>query len=747
MHGRGRTTSTLGVALALCGIAAAGFVLRSTGAPGVFPDARTVVVENGDGLYHARLAHFSFTRFPEFLTWDWYLAGPLGGAVPWPPGFDLLVAATARLLGASGIDYVLAWSGPVLGTLAVFAVFAAARTIAGALPSLIAALLYAGFGITIAYSIVGGGDHHGFVSLLGAAWLALALGFVSPSAGPRRVRLLAAGIAAVRAAMLVGWSGSLLYVAIADGSVALVCVGLGDVRRLRAFGAGALASAALAAPFVAKAGVISGGVFSGITLSALHLCVVSAAGALALAAGEWERRRPAGSAVRRVLRTAAAVAAAGALLASSELAREQIAPALRFLTLRDASGAGTVEQLPLFPLFGRSPLHPATVYFGNWAWALPVAPLLALLAAADPLRRVPALLLAGWSAPLVALAVVQLRYGNDAAAPAAVCFAVGLAELMRLVQGWTRIPAAAAKGVAVALALALLAPALRDFAPEVPAALRHLVGRRSEAAAPTLDAKATLAAFARQVRAATPETPGFDDDGRPGYGVVGLPSIGHALRYYARRPVAADNFWDKFETYGLASGLLELSDEPTAVDRAASLGIRYVVTMPIQMPPDSLHQRLHLDDGRSVGGRPRLERLRLVTEGPRGGTPLLSPYGVSLPSGTPPYKLFEIVPGAVLEVTTTPGQEVVAEALVETPTSRRFFHRAEATADASGVARIRVPYADATRAPTRLVGPWRIRAGDADERSASVTDEEVETGAVVPVPQTKYDGGGAAQRP
>lgn len=740
----GRARSAAVVVIALVAIAACAFALRSVGLEHVFPAPGVVVFENGDGPYHARLAHYAFSSFPRALTFDSYLAGPLGGAVPWPPGFDLVIAAAARMTGAVAIDRVLAWSGPVLGTLAVFAVYAAARTLATAPLALVASMLYAGFGVTVAYSIVGGGDHHCWVGLLGAVWLALALWFSSPRASGWLAGL-ALGLAAVRALLLLSWSGSLLYVAIADGSLLLVCAATGDERRLRLLGIGALVSAALVAPVVWSFGEISGGAFSTIMLSNLHLTIVASLGVLALAASVDARIRPDASSPRRLAALVVAGIAIVAVLVSIGPIREQLLPALRFMTLNDAAGAGTVEQLPLFPLFGRKPLFPATVYYGAWVYALPVAPVFPLFAARDRSRSVPALVLALWTTPFTVLAVTQVRYGNDVGAAAAVCFALGLGAIVGRLR--PRIGEAGAYAAVFGLAIALIVPSVRDLLSNVAPTIEFLRIGGARGDTMIADSRGTLAKFAQQVRAVTPETAGFDGAGQPEYGIVSDPNIGHSLRWYARRPVAADNFWDKFPTWDLASGLLLLTSEDEAVEHARALRARYVVTMPSQMPAGSLGQRLHTGDGRAGEGRPRLERLRLVTEGPRGGVPLLKPYGMRVAPGVQPYKLFEIVAGAVLVARVTPGTKVEAEVAVDTPTGRRFPYRAQAVADANGVARLRVPYASETTAPVHPSGPWRVRVGDGPERSVTVTDADVESGAIVSVPGGEYDGRGAAARP
>lgn len=716
---------------ALLALAATAFALRSIGLEQVFAPDGSVIFENGDGPYHARLAHYVFMNFPSFLSWDPYLAGPLGGAVPWPPGFDLLIAGVARLLGAAGIDRVLAWSGPVVGTLTVLMVYVAARALVRPWPAVGAAALQAGFGSPISYSTVGNGDHHGWMALLGATWLSLALRFVRPDTSLRRLSLLSAGMAAIRTAVLLTWSGSLLYVAIADGSVGLVCIAYGDTRALRALAVGLLATALAATPVVRSIGATAGGPFSSIMLSWFHLVVLAALATFVLALSAWEGYWPARSLLRRLLRPVlAALAIAAGLLAIGPI-RADVLPALRFLTLNDAAGAGTVEQLPLFSLFGRRPLYPATVYFGGFAYAIPLVPLFALLAARRPQARRSALVLAAWTAPFVLLTLTQLRYGNDLAGPAALGFVLALGSLASALSSPRSLGPRGSGVLVAALGLALLVPSLRDFVAHAGPSLRYVLDRGT--ATQALDAKGSLARFARTIREVTPETPGFDGPGVPDYGLLANPSIGHSLRYYSRRPVAADNFWDKFPTFALARDLLWLVDEREAYTDAGRLRVRYVVTMPEAESPASLNERLHVADGNASGGYPRLEHFRLVTEGPPGGVPLLAPFGLRVPPGTLAYKLFEIVPGAVLEVSAPPRSMVEATLDLETPTPRRFTVVARAIADAKGVARIRVPYATQAALPTRALGPWRLTTADGGIWRIDVGEEDVTAGRVVPV--------------
>jgi hypothetical protein len=100
-------------------------------------------------------------------------------------------------------------------------------------------------------------------------------------------------------------------------------------------------------------------------------------------------------------------------------------------------------------------------------------------------------------------------------------------------------------------------------------------------------------------------------------------------------------------------------------------------------------------------------------------------------SAAPPYKLFEVVPGARLDVAAPSGERVVAEVEVATPTGRRFAYRSEAIADATGTARLRLPNATRTSAPARPVGPWRLRAGDRAPVALAVGESDVLDGVTI----------------
>ena len=105
-----------------------------------------------------------------------------------------------------------------------------------------------------------------------------------------------------------------------------------------------------------------------------------------------------------------------------------------------------------------------------------------------------------------------------------------------------------------------------------------------------------------------------------------------------------------------------------------------------------------------------------------------------------PYKLFEFVRGATIEVRIQPGEQLTLELPLKTPSGRRFVYRAVGRADAGGRARLRVPYANPRERRQRILdervtrvealGPYQLRAG---ERRfwAHASEEEIQRGAVV----------------
>lgn len=723
----------LATVLALAGVAAACFALRSLGLEEIFGRDGTVALDLGDGAYHARLVAWSFANFPSFLTFDPYLAGPNGGAVPWPPLFDLLVAGAARVLGvgADGTDAVLAWAGPLLGVFAVAMVYAAARSLADRGTALGAAALYASFGITNEYGTVGNGDHHAFVATLAAIWLALSLAFVAkPSARTGRIVALAVGLALVRAAMLTGWNGSLLYVALADGTLMLACTVIGGRRLLVAFGSSAWLSAALVIPVVRRFEVFTGGPWSSTTLSNLHVAVAIGLGAVAFALVALEAARPASSARARVYRLVGVTAVAVLSSLSVPALRAGFVGGLRFLTLQDAVGAATYEQMPLFPLLGRAAIASPWRLFGWLVYLVTIAPLMPLIAVPrESAARVPALLLVAWAAVLGVLALTQMRYANDFAAPGAICFALLLTWLPRYFG--VRAPLAGLFEAAVGLALiwpCAVTPA-RAFAP----ASWHSVVSGPPPGDPLLrSVNGTLVRFAQSVRAATPETPGYLDTGAPEYGMLCNPNIGHTLRHYARRPVVGDNFWDFSPVFERFAAFGDFDDEAKATALLDELRIRYLVTIDSGgRDHDTIMGRLEAEDGVGSEARAPLARFRLITEGPRGGYSMQG-LAARRRHETVPYKLFEVVRGATLTVPAPAATRVFAEVTIATPSGRHVVYRVAGDAAAGGTATLVLPYATQTSAPAHPTGPWRVGAGDRNW-TVGVDDAQVQEGATIAV--------------
>jgi dolichyl-diphosphooligosaccharide--protein glycosyltransferase len=739
----GRPATAIGIAglvlLALC--------VRATGLAEVFREPGEVILRSADSSYHARRALYGFVNFPSLLTFDPYIAYPDGAEVPMPPLYTWSLSATARLLasGESGFERVAAWWTPLLAALTVLPVFAIGRAaavavqgagappLAGAGAGLLAAFLFALLPASSRASSLGDVDHHAAVALLGACQLAASLALLRARARAAVFRA-ALGLACVLAALVLSWSGSLLLVGV--GAPALLLAALLEPRRgsLFAVAAAHAGAAALVLPWLLAAGPPAAGAFTTTNLSWFHvlalLGVGSLAGLLALCAGALATF---GIARRLLLALGLAACVSGLLSLAFPGVRDSLAAAAAFLLREDSWGERNLEQQPLLVDWGEPGRVPTVViHFGWLAPLLPLAPLALLSGARARASRAASLCLVLWSAPLTLLAFAQSRFCNELTPVAAAGFAVCLLACARPLR---RLHPLLPLGAAAAVATALLWPGLeKTHARRLPATLHWLQGGGPPS---KLGGEASLVRFARMVRQATPETAGFlEPDGRPEYSVLAKPSHGHTLNYEARRATPANNFGPYLdrEKYLRATRFLSAPSEREVVAIAEGFRARYVMTFAREnADPFTFHDRLHGFDGVGPGRARPSERMRLVTEGPRHGDPLRSAFpSLWAPMRTIPYKLFELVRGAQLQVVAEPGTRVLAELEIETPLGRRFHYRQEARVEADGRVALRVPYATQTSLPTRPLSAWGVWVGSS-RFPVALTDADVREGRSVRV--------------
>jgi asparagine N-glycosylation enzyme membrane subunit Stt3 len=538
-------------------------------------------------------------------------------------------------------------------------------------------------------------------------------------------------------AMPIVWSGSLLYVALAEGA-RFVVAGLlwRHPGRLLDQAASAGISALLIAPWVALAPTPIDGAFASTALSWLHVWVLLSLCALAVVMALLERKRPEPRLAMRGLRALGiglAVMLPG--LAIPGLV-STLGTALTFVSGQDVWAAGGPEQQPLFSSTAEVLKRSATVRFGWLVYLVPLLPLIVGVGLRDRARREQTTLFLMWTTLFAALALKQVRFAHDLAPLASVVFGwLGVAAR----DGLARVvPRTAASAVAVALALALLWPAIAQV--HLPRA-RFALDQLARAGGPeTADASRGVtplspweseARFAVEVGRVTPETAGYLDARQtPEYALLVDPSFGHSFLYWARRPVPANNFGQYLdrEKFDAAALFYAETDATRALEALDRLDPRFVVTaMDPYAPPLPYSQRLHRGDGFRGSDPVCGPCLRLVSEGPPGGTRRL----MQGRGGYVAYKLFERVDGALVEVAAPPGAQVKLELDLVTPLGRRPQFEIEARADDDGWARLRVPYATDPGPPVHAEGPYRVRVGDADVRSLEVPDEAVRSGAVI----------------
>jgi dolichyl-diphosphooligosaccharide--protein glycosyltransferase len=696
--------------LLLLAAAAGALLVRMLGAEEVFR-GEDVVFRGMDAYYHARRALYSLVHFPELLQRDAYLNFPYGSAVPWPPFYDLLLAALAKLLGGgqATLDRVGALLPPLFGTLLVLPVFFVGRAVGGRDAALLAAGYVALLNAAVGYARVGFADHHAWIALLGATLLALVGAILGRS-------------------LALSWGGSVLVFVFSESAlVAAAALEPERSRRARFCLANAasclLTAALLVVPARSMATTADYGAspilfttFQPILFTCLALLCLALEGLARVNLG-----RSAASRLALALALASLLAAAG-LTGLPSLGRG-LQEGLHFMASTHIGEGLVLEEMPLFAARGVLDRTLPERLFGYAIYFLPLVPLALAPALRDPSRRRAALLFAVWFLGYGALSLTGVRWTNEFAYTAAVGLALLTVALDRLLAKWLRAkPLARRFAVGVVVAMLLL-PVLRVHAERATGSFRGLRGAPAPASLESVTHR-----FAQEVRLATPETSGFLDAGAaPEYGIFTWSGIGHALQYVARRPTPADNFGRMIglddRNFRLSSALYLLDREEPAVRILDRLGTPYLVVPGLHSPrPDLLVARLHGDDGSARNGRPAFTRFRLLLE----SVPLSASGGF--------LKLFERVEGALLEIDSVPEAAVEIRVRLLANSGRSLVWRAETRADLQGQARVRLPYATRdSRSPTVALGSVVVDDG-VSRRRVEVPEQAVREGAVIPVP-------------
>lgn len=749
-------------ALLLAAIVALAFLLRTTQATEVFVGDRVVLAEN-DPWYHLRRILLSLENLPRVPGFDPWIDHPHGAPVVFAPLFDLAIALLAKATGAAGdpraVAALAAFVPPVLGALTCLPTAALAARAAQPAAALPAALLLALFPAHAWYSRIGFVDHHVAVTLLQTILALLAVVATGLGRAATRARLPRPGATAAATATLacgvLAWNGFPLLLAVLDAGLLAAWVA-SDTAGRRSIARFALALHAGAALLVLP-GVLSvvsdtGEPVATRTLSLAHPAAL-AAGAAVAGAGLLAST-PGGTSA------ASAAAILAALVVGAGAARGMLGETWSWIFARNDPFMGAVqESLPILQgPDGRLDFDGPQVWMTRFFLAAPL-----LLAAAglriersrttEPDRG--RVFLLAWTVPLLALVLLQRRFGETAAPALAVLAADALVDLGAFVRRASRsrgvgVGAARTLGAAVPVAVAafavwpyhgaLLRSPGRLASPFRAPVLAGSTDRANEAdlaAREDSDDLRSVQALAR-LDAVLGREEAAGGAPRGAAGAMNSWPLGHKLLAVAGLPVTATPFGSYVggTAFEDTTDFMLSGDEATALGILSRRGSRWVViddrlgTIGASIVgrggnPRDWYDRREGPAGLEYSVRAPLAHstwfrlVRLggaesdvpVAEGRREKVPALGRFRLvvdSAPDGAPGFvQAWEVVPGARLSVRTSPGVEVRASYAWTSDAGRERRYFATAVADDRGDARLLLPYSS-ERADLGQFSTWRL---------------------------------------
>jgi len=705
----------------------AGLAVRLSPWAAVFREGRVFFVDTDD-FYHLRRIMTAAANFPGLPMFDPYLGFPSGFPVNWPPLYDFFVGLLTLVAGLGRPSLrlsqtVAALVPPLAGVATLWLFHRAARRICGRRAALWSLAFAAVLPSLVFYTLLGRPDHHCFENFW---FMAALLPILKLIAGGGEEPAAAAWAAAAGAAGVLFWLGSVAFSVILFSFAASELAfprrpGAPPARAFFWLGAAFLLEAALLLPFCAISRWASNGAVLFDAPSAFQPLMLACCG-LGTLGLYWRRVRGRGG------RTI--VVCAAAFLAAAFLAARGVAALALFASAPLPIFESTSEMQPLLAPFGRWGLAYAGSCFGWAFWALPpLAFFFAHEARRDPAKR----LVLAWTALMGALALWQTRYAYHLSLPAVLLFGWGAERAaLRLAalaaaRGLAR-PRLWGRAVTLALALALLFPALKNVA-----ALPFV-------AADSLTGDADLIEACAWIRENTPPTRSlWRDEGAPEYGVYSIHNVGNQVAAIAQRPAAAGNMHFLRRQILDSIAFFFMDGAQPAYDFLRARRFRYLLlsdlvhtgVLPLYarlfhrdgydfaprpngglpLAPrflDLVYMRLYVFDGSlaRLGGRmiAPADHFRLVHESPREN------FGVRV------YKVFEVVPGARLAGGCRTGV-VEASVLVRTNQGRKFVYRNFAVCGKDGRYAMNLPYAGTYSVVCRGL-----------RRSLSVAEREIEAG-------------------
>ncbi len=685
--------------------------------------------------------------FPALPTFDSFISFPQGAHIPWPVGFDLLVA----LPGLLGLPYpsLGGWGAllmPLLGGLSVYLTYRLVRAIFDPASGLVASVFMAFMGGVIGYTMLGRVDHHGLVAPVTIGMFLAML--ASIRAGTPRKTLAWGGLCGLLTAFSVGsWiiTPPLYFLPVPMTILAVLWSGGAENARRAAWSC-LVSAAVLVLAAVLTMADVQAKPFS-LYQPSWFTVILFALVPIFVLPFFYRRMAPAG------------IAAVGLLLAAAVVFLPEFYSPLR-QAFEIAGGADFTYLMAdeSQNLFFRDETFLLRDAVAGYTYLLLLVPfmLVAYLYRTIRARDFSAASWLGLSFSFLAIVLLMLqrRFGEFAAPALSLLFGWSITSGARFFVGFFRNAPSRARAVVWAVLLVIgLGAAISPLAVQ----LIQSVGRDP------VRYNRELLVFGRELKKHTPppEGPG----GELAYGMICGWSEAHPLLYETKRPVMVSSFGtpEAKESNRRAFDLVLSADEETAYRGMTDSRIRYVVTsnylpsiyamariagrterfitsetvdtgegykfniLPLRPLAESVFMRMFLCDGSGLvklgyAHKP-LSHYRLLLE---------SSFNTFLGEMIfPMFKAFEVVPGARLAGVAESGERIRLKLPLVTNTGRRFMYRSETTAGPDGRFEFVVPYpTESIDSGVSPLGPYLVKVGD-EIFEASVTEEDLRAGQVV----------------